>query len=45
MRSDEDDALDPIGNPSLAPIPGAPGRVEEFGSKRKTPLYIEYTVS
>jgi hypothetical protein len=43
MRNDEDAPLDPDGNPTLAGVPGAPARLENFGTKRKTDLYIEYT--
>jgi hypothetical protein len=41
-RNDEDDPLEE-GNPSLGPISGAPKRLEQFGTKHKTDLYIEYT--
>jgi hypothetical protein len=45
-RNDEDNPIDPEGgNPTLAGVAGAPKRLNAFGSKHKTDLYIEYTVS
>jgi hypothetical protein len=45
-RNDEDNPIDPKGgNPTLAGVAGAPKRLNDFGSKHKTDLYIEYTVS
>jgi hypothetical protein len=44
MRNDEDAEIIPKGNPTLAGVPGAPQRLEKFGTKHKTDLYIEYTL-
>jgi hypothetical protein len=42
MRNDEDAAIVPGGNPTLGGVRGAPQRLEAFGTKQKTDLYIEY---
>jgi hypothetical protein len=45
MRNDEDAPLDPaVQFPTLDGVPGAPTREEEFGTKGKNKLFIEYTV-
>ncbi len=45
MRNDEDEPEHPdVPFPSLADLPDATPRLEEFGTKHKTELYIEYTI-